>query len=655
MATPLVRIPQEQGGTLYAFASAARDLTRAYYNPDINFEFSKFALLDIPVVSEPSQGSTNNYIQFDNLYEGGPVAQPAVAPSYDDTTPDDSANRHFAQTFQNYALNLENYILTDDDFDSTVYTSDAEKIFFKYLNHLGAFRVRTATSQEVVNGFSRVIEEDDSTLTGSEYSKVVKYIGNIDVTNDKNYGGEVFSEIFVNVPSNVGYTPEILFKSTNYNTTTNSYQPTGNFINGRDGQTHPDSNINLDPLADNDQGTLSVDETQVYSYGIEFDPAYYAKIEGDPSLNNMLEWSRRGGDFRFNAILVYYDLYSKSNSGNRATNLYGVIILDQWKYDSGSTGWYIPELSKYKPNEITGLNGNAFALKLNLKFNSSLDNVGVEKNINDYTTFSMDVFFDTTSALEKAAEILKSANDRYSKLGDRLQNLENLVLTSPQLQNLVTRMDGLEASLENASLNYKKPSSMLELITSANQRINNIIDGTIPTSVQYNTDVIQQGSGIQLSKSNEKLKVTNTGGVYSMNDLFIYDISSGSLEDAIDSTNPFNPTTASLKGIWTRLKNFENLVRINLLVGSPIPPSSNLNIYIDDSVVSWKKGQVVKLSFKNQLPNMSGKSIKIWSKQEGVWTEKLEIASTELLSNTPYIELICIDETNKTLESDIIR
>ena len=655
MATPLVRIPQEQGGTLYAFASAARDLTRAYYNPDINFEFSKFALLDIPVVSEPSQGSTNNYIQFDNLYEGGPVAQPAVAPSYDDTTPDDSANRHFAQTFQNYALNLENYILTDDDFDSTVYTSDAEKIFFKYLNHLGAFRVRTATSQEVVSGFSRVIEEDDSTLTGSEYSKVVKYIGDIDVTNDKNYGGEVFSEIFVNVPSNVGYTPEILFKSTNYNTTTNSYQPTGNFINGRDGQTHPDSNINLDPLADNDQGTLSVDETQVYSYGIEFDPSYYAKIEGDPSLNNMLEWSRRGGDFRFNAILVYYDLYSKSNSGNRATNLYGVIILDQWKYDSGSTGWYIPELSKYKPNEITGLNGNAFALKLNLKFNSSLDNVGVEKNINDYTTFSMDVFFDTTSALEKAAEILKSANDRYSKLGDRLQNLENLVLTSPQLQNLVTRMDGLELSLENASLNYKKPSSMLELITSANQRINNIIDGTIPTSVQYNTDVIQQGSGIQLSKSNEKLKVTNTGGVYSMNDLFIYDISSGSLEDAIDSTNPFNPTTASLKGIWTRLKNFENLVRINLLVGSPIPPSSNLNIYIDDSVVSWKKGQVVKLSFKNQLPNMSGKSIKIWSKQEGVWTEKLEIASTELLSNTPYIELICIDETNKTLESDIIR
>lgn len=656
MATPLVRIPQEQGGTLYAFASAARDLTRAYYNPDINFEFSKFALLDIPVVSEPAQGSTNNYIQFDNLFEGGPVAQNQFAPAYDPTVPDNSANRHFAQTFQNYALNLENYILTDDDFDSAIYSSDAEKIFFKYLNHLGAFRVRTATSQEVSTGFSRVIEEDDSVLTGSEYSKVVKYLGEIDVTNDKNYGGEVFSEIFINVPSNVGYTPEILFKATDFNTTTSSYQPTTNFINGRDGQTHPDPNINLDPLADNNQGTLNVDETQVYSYGIEWDPSYYAKIDGDPSLNNMLEWSRRGGDFRFNAIAVYYDLYSKSNAGNKATNLYGIIILDQWKYDSGSTGWYIPELSKFKPNEITGLNGNAFALKLNLKFNSSLDNVGVEKNINDYTTFSMDVFFDTTSALENAAEILKSANNRYNKLAERLDNLENIILTSSQLQNLNARMDEIEQDVQNASLNLKSPSSLLELITSANQRINDVIDGTIPTSVQYNTDVIQQGAGIKLDKSGgKKLKLSNSGGVYSMCELFNIDLASKVVDPVeINSSNPFNPVTASVNGIWARLKNFENLLRISVDSGD-IPSGSNLNIYLDDSVVSWKKGQVVKLSFKDELPNMSGKTIRVWTDKIGGWVMKHEILSTQLLSNKPYIELICIDETNKTLESDIIR
>ena len=51
---------------MYAFSSAARDLTRAYYNPDINFEYSKFALLELPVVSTPSAAG-ENYIQFENL------------------------------------------------------------------------------------------------------------------------------------------------------------------------------------------------------------------------------------------------------------------------------------------------------------------------------------------------------------------------------------------------------------------------------------------------------------------------------------------------------------------------------------------------------------------------------------------------------------
>ena len=113
MATPLVRIPQEQGGTLYAFASAARDLTRAYQNPDINFEFSKFALLNLSPAAVPSAGATNNYIQFSNLYDASGAA-------YNDVLVD-NANVHFAQTFQNYALNFEQLILNDDDFDPILF------------------------------------------------------------------------------------------------------------------------------------------------------------------------------------------------------------------------------------------------------------------------------------------------------------------------------------------------------------------------------------------------------------------------------------------------------------------------------------------------------------------------------------------------------
>ena len=247
MATPLIRIPQEQGGTMYAFSSAARDLTRAYYNPDIVFEYSKFALLDLPVAAEPSQGSTSNYIQFENLFDASGA----------DYVPNSNANVDFAQTFQNYALNFENFILNDDDFDAVRFASDSEKIFFKWLHHLGGFRVRQGTSQEVESGYARVVEEDDSLQTGSEYSRVVKYIGNIDVTNDKNYQGNTYNEVFVNVPSYVGYTPDVLFKVSNFNTTATAYSPT-DFINGRAGQTHPDPNINLEALADNNSGQITL-------------------------------------------------------------------------------------------------------------------------------------------------------------------------------------------------------------------------------------------------------------------------------------------------------------------------------------------------------------------------------------------------------------
>ena len=653
MATPLIRIPQEQGGTMYAFSSAARDLTRAYYNPDLVFEYSKFALLDIPVVAEPAPGSTNNYIQFSNLFEGGPVGVGGVAPNYDDTTPDDNANRHFTQTLQNYALNLENFIATDDDFDESRLSSDSEKIFFKWLHHIGAFRVRTATSEEAEQGHSRLIEENDSTQTGSEYSKVVKYIGNIDVSNDKNYQGNTYNEVYINVPSSVGYTPEVLFKKSTYNTTAKEYQPS-TFINGRAGQTHPDSNINLESLADNQDGTINIDINNQYAYGIDFNTASYAKIVNDVKLNNMLDYSKRGGDFRYNAILVYYDMYSKSNVGNRSTNLYGIIILDNWKYDPANTGWYIPELTKYKPNEVTGLNGNAYALKLNVKFNSSLDNVGVEKNINDFTTFSMDIFFDTTSSLENATRVLADANKSYSKLVQRLNDLEGIILTSAQQSDLIARVSDLEESLEAAALNFENSASVLELIASTNKRLNQVIDGTIPTEVQYNTDVITQGDGTSIDKSNPaKIKVNNTNYGYTLSAASIYDFNSGVLVDKLNQTTPFNPSLANAQGIWTRIKKYDNLLRVYLQPSSTF--ENDLNIYLDDSVTSFKVGQTIKITFRDEIYNLNNKKINIYTDKTNGWILKASINASDLVSQKPYIEVICVDEVNKSFEFDVIR
>mgnify|MGYP000745974583 CR=1 FL=1 len=662
MATPLIRIPQEQGGTMYAFANAARDLTRAYYNPDINFEFSKFALLDLPVYADSIQSDPNNpeyvgpnYIEYNRLFEGGGGEN---ASSYDDTLYDGNGNVHFAQTFQSYALNLENMLLdpdVNDDFDDVLYQSDAEKIFFKYLYHINAFRVRTANSQEVSTGYSRMIELDDSMQTGSEYSRVIKYIGNIDVTNDKNYKGQQYNEIFVNVPSSVGYTPEVLLTSSPFNTNNIKFTPKES-LNGRSvDDIHPDPYLDVQTYTDQDDGTYNTNVNELPAFGIDFNAGAYSKIVNDPKLNTILDYSQRGGDFRFNAILVYYDLYSKSNIGNKATNLYGVILLDNWKEDTSNDGWYIPELTKYKPNEVTGLNGNAFALKLNLKFNSSLDNVGVEKNVNDYSTFSMDIFLDTTSTLENAAQLLRDANKRYNAIAEKVEMLESFLLTSESLQGLNSRLDSVEADLENATLNFQDERTLLDLITNTNSRLNQVISGVIPAEIQYNTDVLESGNtGVSIDKTgNGKVKINNSNFGYNLSQTYVYDTVSSINERELNSDGPFLPSESGTKAVWQRLKLFDNLVRIYTDQNEDF--DSNLNIYIDDTISSWKKGQVVRVTFKNKIKNLSNNSITLWTDKSNGWSQKLSIPASSLISDIPYIEIICIDEVNKTFEYDILR
>lgn len=647
MATPLIRIPQEQGGTMYAFSSAARDLTRAYYNPDINFEYSKFALLELPVVSTPSAAG-ENYIQFENL----------IAASGAQYTPNANANVDFAETMQNYALNFENFILNDDDFDSAIFASDAEKVFFKWLHHLGAFEVKNATSQQVVSGYSRAIENEDATNTGNSYNRVVKYLGNIDVSNDKNYQGNTYNEIFVNVPSSVGYTPDILFKSSNYNTTATSYDITlnGGEINGRGGQAHPDINLTMNAVGDtvgSNGGEIGLDPANTYNYGIEWNQSIYSKIANDPKLNNFLEYSKRGGDFRFNAILVYYDIYSKSNIVNRSTNLYGIILLDNFKDDPATSGWYIPELTKYKPNDVTGLNGNAFALKLNVKFNSSLDNIGLESNINDYSTFSMDIFLDTTTALENAARLMVEANNRYAAIVDRLAQVEDILMTSNQAIDFGTRIADLELALENATLNFATSTSIIDMITSVNARLNQVISGSIPTEVQYNTDVLVNGNGIKIDKTNPtNIKISNDNNGYTLNDIFDYDIIGGTTGNLLNAANQFNLNLTASTGMITRIRPFDNLLRINTNTGVL---TGDLNIYLDDSINTWKKGQVVKLSFKDVLPSLGTYKINIYTDKNAGWILKGSLETSNILSQKPYAEFICVDEINKAFELEIIR
>ena len=645
MATPLVRIPQPQGGTMYAFASSARDITRAFNSADINFEFSRYALLDLPDFTQSTNGS--NAIDFAaNLKQAS--GQPYVA---------GMPNVDFAQTFQNYALNLEELLLNDDDYDPILMQSDAEKIFFKWLSSLGAIDFRPTDSNESSTG--DYAENDNAILGGANYDRVVKYLGSIDAENDVAYQGNTYHEVYINVPTSVGYTPQVLFKPTDYNTTaTKMYLSDTEAVNveGREGQTHPDPNIDLLPIVD--QWTLNsgpyydVQTNATNSVQIDWDTLSYEQIQNNPDVKSLLDYAKTGQQFRFNAVLVYYDLYSASVPANRSTNLYGILILDDIT-DAYGPGSKIHEQIKFKPNEVTGLNGNAYSLKLNLKFNSSLDNVGVETSINDFTTFSMDLFMDTTTALENATDLLLQANNRYGKIADRLTSLENIILGTAQAAQLEARIKEVEDDFTASSLQLRDSNALLTLINNAHNKINSLIDGTIPVELQYNTDVIFAGRGTTVDKSIPgKIKVNNEVEGYVVSDLYKWDIASGITTGALTSTNLFENSSANQYGVWAKLNLYTNRLSLNNVLNNE-SLNSSLDIYIDDSTNGWKKGQVFKIAI--DTIDVNGNNIKILTNKSGGWINIADIDPSQLITTKPYIELVCIDPINYVFEVDILR
>lgn len=647
MATPLVRIPQAQGGTMYAFASSAKDMTRAFNNPDIKFEFSKFALIDLPDFTTAVAGS--NTIDFElGLKQASGANYVASAPNID-----------FAQTFQNYALNMEELLLQDDDYDPIIMQSDSEKIFFKWLSSLGSIRYKAADSNtSTLGGYTEEVNSDG--VGTAAYDRVVKYLGTIDAENDVAYAGNTYHEVFVNVPTSVGYTPQVIFTPETYNTTATKLYASDQ-IQGRAGQTHPDPSLDMNTIADDytisDGPYYNIDVNTSDSIQIEWDQSAYSTVVDQSSIKNLLDYAKSGQGFTFNAILVYYDLFSESIPSNRATNLYGILILDDIQ-SVGGAGSKINEQIKNKPNEVTGLNGNAFSLKLNLKFNSSLDNVGVETSINDFTTFSMDLFMDTTTALENAVEVLLDANARYSRVVDRLDTLENLLVSVDASDDILIRLKELETSFQNSSLQLEDSDALLKLIQKAHEKINSLIDGTIPTELQYNTDVIFKGKGTSINKSSTgHIKINNDVVGYTPSQTFLWSIAGKAVVgNEITNTNLFDAGAlgagADFYAIWTRLQDYTN--RLSLYETFLSDPNDDLYIYIDDSTTAWQVGHVFKIVF--DTINIDGNSIIIKTGKTSGFTKTIAtIEPDQLITAKPYIEITCLDPVNYKFEADILR
>ena len=90
----------------------------------------------------------------------------------------------------------------------------------------------------------------------------------------------------------------------------------------------------------------------------------------------------------------------------------------------------------------------------------------------------------------------------------------------------------------------------------------------------------------------------------------------------------------------------------NLLLSNPF--NGDLNIYIDDSTNGWSEGQIFRIALDNI--DINGNNIKIWTSSSTGFNQAIaNIDPSQLITTTPYIEVVCMDPSNYVFEADILR
>ena len=701
--TPLIRTPQADGGTFYTFSSSAKDLSRTLNNDELKLVFSKFVLLNLPDFDrlDPTTFSNfENYMQFDTIdgaiWNGGLKGDPNV---------------NFTESLQNYALNLEELIISDVSYDNTTNLSVSERVFFKWLKETGAMRFREATALEKASSVTgpRFVEEDEATTGTRQYRRVVKYIGEIDIVNNVDKAGEAYTELYINVPTEVGRTPTILFDSIS----DNNYQPSlkiqgsSEFIMGRNSATVHPQGLDMFAFYDYDQALQGpgpagytdpnanwMDEptpptsTDVYftepntftsaananirkypadynnptgysgsayvrseldGISVDFNPNDYQQIVQDATISTIPQFN--GTDlaesFEFNAVLVYYDMVDLSDSSKTKTNLYGILLVDN--ITPTTDGGFIQRYPKFKPNATTGQNGNSYGFKINLRFDASPGTAGIDTIVNDYNTFSMGLFSDASAQLQASAQIFQRQQVELTDIEKRLNSVENTLNSVSTSTFLQAQIDNLQTQIDNASLAFASSTTLLDLIAKNADEIQALANGEVATTLQYNTDVVRRGTGIDINTNTpNQIQISNAVQAYNL----MVPLDEGGLQ--ITAAAPLNLNVVAPR-VFADLLTYTNMLRLDTINQA----AGDLSIFIDDTDVQWKTGQVLRLTFNN-VPLMGSRDIKIFTDAPGRLNNgsfgKLAVTiPNSKLSDLPIIDLICTEQGVLTFVYDCIK
>jgi hypothetical protein len=545
-------------------------------------------------------------------------------------------------------------------------------------------------------------------MTGGNYNRVVQYIGNLDIVNSVKNSTNSYSEVYVYIPTKDGNTPYVLFKNIvdknyypDYQWTNNPSNPLNDeYLFGRDyTETNPsglttlaifDDDVLGQPVASYyDTGTLGAtasgnwysprDTANTYftediftdpsnyiltktansntlryvrskmdSIGIDFDPNSYQEILSNANITTLEEFNAtaNASDFSFNCILIYYDVYDPAEPSNSATNLYGVLFLDDVNSSGGEV--YIPRLNKYRPNPVTKLNGNSYGFKLNLKFDTDIDQTGVEQAINDYSPFSLSMFMDALNVLQDASGTLNNASADFIELSNRVTALENITLSSSTALNMDKRILAIEKSLAANQALFNNTQSIMQMIEQNYDLTRSILNNQTSVQISYDLDLIKQGPGIIIDRT-----VPNQVGI--IND---------SQDFNIGGNNGYGTLTQNGNNEIPLIRYSNYFKHVN--AGIPLTLTGDLTIRINDSSIQWKKGQRFRFSFGDQV-YLGDFIITFLTNANGLYPltspsgtpystviTSLDESSFSSYDHKPVFDIVCIDDVALKFQVDIV-
>lgn len=402
---PILSQIVENDSTVYYFKESNNDMLKYSATSNRRRVPSKFVCLNLPRWENLSGAEQQMFLASSDFGSGITVTDP---------------NQLVPALIQNYIENIVGYAKTEDVWDDKV----TEFAFWKMLNLLGSFDAELDTD-----------DADGRYHHPSATNSLISYIGNVNVVNHETHNDEEYTGHFIHIPHNA------------------KAVDTPRWI------THSDSLVGVSTLPSNGLGTsasLGLDtSTTTFKYAV-YDKnesnvattSYDFNHPQDKLTLDTTNFDTKNEGFRYNAILLYYDVYELTSDNqviNQRTKLGGILFVDQFVQD-GTSGNYDIELWNKRLNS-TFVTGEAFVHRIDSRFFYGNNMLETQTVVNEYNTTSMEFYQTLMNKVLEMTNVSTKLHDKLLDIETKFSNINQLSLTATKVSELTTSIEEVKTTL----------------------------------------------------------------------------------------------------------------------------------------------------------------------------------------------------------------